>query len=120
MNIEKQGKHWRAVIDGQLAIDVRVTLDETGKPIAVDLDATAPNPHSPQGSPWTYPVHVALRDLGRSITVGLQNGVSLAAYAKGLRDARFAPCGATDDPLVPQCRSAVDYVARSLGARFPG
>jgi hypothetical protein len=120
VSIEKQARRWTAVIDGALAVTVTVQLDAGGRPEAVELDAGPPDPHASQGSPWTHEAHVAFRDLGRSITVGIRNGVPLFAYAKGLADARFAPCGRTDDPLVPMCRSAVDYAARSLGARFPG
>lgn len=64
------------------------------------------------------PLRGLLEALGAAITVGLQRGVPLGAYAARLAHASFEPSGWTGGEL-GHARSVVDYVARWLALRFP-
>ena len=64
------------------------------------------------------PLRGLLEALGAAITVGLQHGVPLRAYAARLAHASFEPSGWTGGEL-GHARSVVDYVARWLALRFP-
>ena len=111
------GFSWTTTIDKRIAITVHVATKE-GKPWSVSFEAAAA-PEAPRDeSPWPVMAHTTLVDPGKAITIGLQRGVPLQAYVRGLSNARFAPCGETTDKAVPQCRSVVDYVVRALDARF--
>ncbi|MFS8120300.1 MAG: vitamin B12-dependent ribonucleotide reductase, partial [Microcoleus sp.] len=55
---------------------------------------------------------------GRSISYGLQYGVPLKAYVKGMSNTNFAPYGATDDPEVRTATSIVDYIFRRLAVQY--
>lgn len=57
---------------------------------------------------------------GRSISYGLQYGVPLKAYVKGMSNTNFAPYGATDDPEVRTATSIVDYIFRRLAVQYLG
>jgi ribonucleoside-diphosphate reductase alpha chain len=48
------------------------------------------------------------------LSLGLQHHVPLADLIRPGLDQFFVPNGHTDDPEIPQVRSAVDYVARRL------
>jgi len=52
--------------------------------------------------------------LGVAISLGLQAGAPLHAYAEDYTGARFCPAGRTDDPEIPEATSIVDYLARRL------
>jgi hypothetical protein len=49
-----------------------------------------------------------------AITAGLEHGVPLADLLRPGLGLRFAPGGHTDDPEIPQVRSAADYFSRRL------
>ncbi|MEO5691075.1 MAG: vitamin B12-dependent ribonucleotide reductase [Candidatus Saccharimonadales bacterium] len=51
---------------------------------------------------------------GRSVSYGLQYGVPLKAYVRGMSNTNFAPFGSTDDPAVKTATSIVDYIFRRL------
>jgi ribonucleoside-diphosphate reductase alpha chain len=51
---------------------------------------------------------------GRSVSYGLQYGVPLKAYVRGMSNTNFAPFGTTDDPEVRTATSIVDYIFRRL------
>jgi ribonucleoside-diphosphate reductase alpha chain len=51
---------------------------------------------------------------GRSVSYGLQYGVPLKAYVRGMSNTNFAPFGNTDDPEVKTATSIVDYIFRRL------
>jgi ribonucleoside-diphosphate reductase alpha chain len=55
---------------------------------------------------------------GRSVSYGLQYGVPLKAYVKGMSSTNFAPFGATDDPEVKTATSIVDYIFRRLALEY--
>ncbi len=55
---------------------------------------------------------------GRSVSYGLQYGVPLKAYVKGMSNTNFAPFGATDDPEVRSASSIVDYIFRRLALQY--
>ncbi|MGB3023376.1 MAG: vitamin B12-dependent ribonucleotide reductase [Candidatus Saccharimonadales bacterium] len=55
---------------------------------------------------------------GRSVSYGLQYGVPLKAYVRGMSNTNFAPFGATDDPEVRTATSIVDYMFRRLAIEY--
>lgn len=54
----------------------------------------------------------------RSVSYGLQYGVPLKSYAKGLSHMSFAPAGMTDDPEIRTASSLVDYIFRRLALTY--
>jgi ribonucleoside-diphosphate reductase alpha chain len=54
----------------------------------------------------------------RSVSYGLQYGVPLKAYVRGMSNTNFAPFGATDDPEVRSATSIVDYIFRRLAIEY--
>ncbi len=59
-----------------------------------------------------------MESFGRSISYGLQYGVPLKAFVRGLSNTSFAPFGATDDPDVKTASSIIDYVFRRLALEY--
>ena len=55
---------------------------------------------------------------GRSVSYGLQYGVPLKAYVKGMSSTNFAPFGSTDDPDIKTATSIVDYIFRRLALEY--
>ena len=55
---------------------------------------------------------------GRSVSYGLQYGVPLKAYVRGMSNTNFAPFGSTDDPEVKTATSIVDYIFRRLALEY--
>ncbi len=54
----------------------------------------------------------------RSISYGLQYGVPLKAYVRGMTNVAFAPAGMTDDPEIQTASSLVDYIFRRLAKEY--
>lgn len=54
----------------------------------------------------------------RSVSYGLQYGVPLKTYVKGLSHMSFAPSGITDDPDIRTASSLVDYIFRRLALSY--
>ena len=54
----------------------------------------------------------------RSVSYGLQYGVPLKIYVKGLSHMNFAPSGITDDPEIRTASSLVDYIFRRLAMSY--
>lgn len=55
---------------------------------------------------------------GRSISYGLQYGVPLKTYVKGMAHMSFAPAGMTDDPDIRTAASLIDYIFRRLALTY--
>jgi len=55
---------------------------------------------------------------GRSISYGLQYGVPLKTYVKGMAHMSFAPSGITDDPDIRTASSVLDYIFRRLALTY--
>lgn len=55
---------------------------------------------------------------GRSISYGLQYGVPLKVYVKGMAAMSFAPAGITDDKDIRTASSLVDYIFRRLAKDY--
>lgn len=55
---------------------------------------------------------------GRSISYGLQYGVPLKVYVKGMTAMSFAPAGITDDKDIRTAASLVDYIFRRLATDY--
>ncbi len=55
---------------------------------------------------------------GRSISYGLQYGVPIKTYVKGMAHMSFAPFGITDDPDIRTASSIVDYIFRRLALTY--
>ena len=54
----------------------------------------------------------------RSISYGLQYGVPLKVYVKGMTSMSFAPAGITDDPDIRTASSLIDYIFRRLALDY--
>ncbi len=54
----------------------------------------------------------------RSVSYGLQYGVPLRAYVKGMTNTTFAPSGATDDVDIKTATSLMDYIFRRLAMDY--
>jgi len=54
----------------------------------------------------------------RSISYGLQYGVPLKVYVKGMTNMSFVPAGMTDDPEIRKAASLVDYIFRRLALTY--
>ncbi len=59
-----------------------------------------------------------MESFGRSISYGLQHGVPLSVYVKGLTSTAFAPSGITDDPDIRVATSLIDYVFRRMAKSY--
>ena len=59
-----------------------------------------------------------MESFGRSVSFGLQHGVPLKTYVKGLTSVAFAPAGITDDPDIRTATSLIDYVFRRLALSY--
>lgn len=55
---------------------------------------------------------------GRSISYGLQYGVPLKTYVRGMAHMAFAPAGITDDKDVRTASSLIDYIFRRLALDY--
>jgi ribonucleoside-diphosphate reductase alpha chain len=55
---------------------------------------------------------------GRAVSYGLQYGVPLKAYAKGMINLSFAPSGITDDEEVATANSIMDYIFKRLARDY--
>jgi hypothetical protein len=101
------GKSWTATVGGY-PITVRVAEDEHGLPMDVQASCGPPG----------NAVAMLMECILRVSSMSLAAGVPLREVVKGLSGHRFPPDGPTSDPLAPSCLSLVDYVARSLEARY--
>ena len=54
----------------------------------------------------------------RSVSYGLQHGVPLKVYVKGMINLSFAPSGITDDPDIRTATSLVDYIFKRMAATY--
>lgn len=54
----------------------------------------------------------------RSVSYGLQHGVPLKVYVKGMTNLAFAPSGITDDPDIRTASSLIDYTFRRLAKSY--
>jgi hypothetical protein len=65
------------------------------------------------------PLAPSIADFCEAMSIGLKAGVPVEAYVKTLRGRRDEMGGPVhEDPLVAECGSVVDYIARALNARF--
>ncbi len=55
---------------------------------------------------------------GRSVSYGLQYGVPLKTYVKGMAHMSFAPAGITDDAEIRTASSLLDYIFRRLALTY--
>jgi len=55
---------------------------------------------------------------GRAVSYGLQYGVPLRAYAKGMINLSFAPSGITDDEEIQTATSLMDYIFKRLAKDY--
>jgi ribonucleoside-diphosphate reductase alpha chain len=53
-----------------------------------------------------------------SVSLLLQNGVSLSSMVKKFANTKFEPSGRTKNPCIPETSSIADYVFRMLGLKF--
>ncbi len=54
----------------------------------------------------------------RSVSYGLQHGVPLKVYVRGMTNISFAPAGITDDPDIRTARSIIDYIFKRLAKSY--
>jgi ribonucleoside-diphosphate reductase alpha chain len=57
---------------------------------------------------------------GRAVSYGLQYGVPLKAYARGMINLMFAPSGITDDDDIKMATSVMDYIFKRLSRDYLG
>lgn len=84
----------------------------------------------PDGTPGEIHIHLpreraalrgALDGVAAAVSLGLQHGVPLADYVAALALTRFGPAGRVEgDPAVARATSILDYVVRTLAARYLG
>ena len=55
---------------------------------------------------------------GISVSYGLQHGVPLKSYVRGLNHIGFAPSGITDDPEIRTAASIIDYIFHKLANTY--
>lgn len=55
---------------------------------------------------------------GRAVSYGLQYGVPLKTYVKGMAHMSFAPSGITDDPDIKTASSILDYIFKRLAMTY--
>ncbi len=81
----------------------------------------------PNGNPGELFIEVAkqgstlsglMDSFARSMSFGLQYGVPLKVYVKGMINTTYAPSGATDDPDVKTATSLMDYIFRRLALDY--
>ncbi len=81
----------------------------------------------PEGNPGELFIEVAkqgstlsglMDSFARSVSYGLQYGVPLKAYVKGMTNTTFAPSGVTDDPDIKTATSLMDYIFRRLAMDY--
>jgi ribonucleoside-diphosphate reductase alpha chain len=59
-----------------------------------------------------------MESFGRAVSFGLQHGVPLKTYVKGMTSVSFAPAGITDDADIRTATSLIDYVFRRLALSY--
>jgi ribonucleoside-diphosphate reductase alpha chain len=59
-----------------------------------------------------------MESFGRSVSYGLQYGVPLKVYVRGMTHSSFAPSGITDDPDIRTATSLIDYTFRRLAKSY--
>jgi len=59
-----------------------------------------------------------MESFGRAVSFGLQHGVPLKTYVKGMTSVSFAPAGITDDSEIRTATSLIDYVFRRLALSY--
>lgn len=65
------------------------------------------------------PLASILQDFSEALSVNLRNGVPVHVFVHTFRGRRDETGGPVEgDPLVTECGSVVDYVARALEARY--
>ena len=60
-----------------------------------------------------------LDSLSIAVSLGLQSGIPLQAFADKYIDSRFDPLGFTGNPDIPEALSITDYAFRWLIKKFP-
>ncbi len=59
-----------------------------------------------------------MESFGRSVSYGLQHGVPLKVYVKGMIRAAFAPSGITDDPDIRTASSIIDFIFKRIALSY--
>ena len=59
-----------------------------------------------------------LGSLAMVVSMGLQHGVPLSCFCDKFSYTHFAPCGPTENELIPEATSIVDYIFRWLQQTF--
>ena len=59
-----------------------------------------------------------MASFARSVSYGLQHGVPLKVFVKGMTSISFAPSGITDDSDIRTATSLVDYIFRRLAINY--
>jgi ribonucleoside-diphosphate reductase alpha chain len=57
--------------------------------------------------------------LAQSVSLGLQHGIPISAYAKKFQGMKFAPAGFTKDKQFPMVSSRLDYIGKWLAEKWP-
>lgn len=101
---------WTATIGG-LPLRVWVEQDDSGR--VVEIRAAYGKEHSGSGFAAVLGLVCA------SWSIALRAGMPLRKLVETFTGTKFSPKHETGDESQPRCMSVVDYLARSLGNRFP-
>lgn len=101
---------WEATVAGAR---VRVAVREGPDGLPAEVCATLPD------APMGAAIPTMMEAISRGINVGLARGANLREYTHALKGNRFVPSGdVVGDPHITTAVSVVDYMARSLEARY--
>jgi hypothetical protein len=107
--VSRRHQTWEARIAGE-AMTVTVAEGADGRPVQIAAR------YGKVGNRLQPHLDVVLE----SVSMGLVRGAPLEEYVHTFSARRFAPKGPTGDELVPECSSLIDYVVRSVAARYLG
>ena len=106
MSTDRRARSWHVQIRA-LKFSCFVAEDEAGRPVEFRMIGGGP-------------LAITLADLCEALTIGLRAGVPVGSYTRTMRGRRDELGGPVQgDPLVSDCGSIGDYIARAMEKRFP-
>lgn len=104
------GSVWRASVGGHKVV-LRTTEDATGQPVELSIALTK------EGAAYRSLMDAMMQ----AVSIGLGQGVKLAAYVDAYAYTRFGPAGAVEgDPAIRRATSVLDWAFRKLAREYLG
>jgi hypothetical protein len=104
------GAAWRATVGGHKVV-LRTTEDATGQPVDLSIALTK------EGAAYRSLMDAMMQ----AVSIGLGQGVKLAAYVDAYAYTRFGPAGAVEgDPAIRRATSVLDWAFRKLAREYLG